>query len=130
MRIERYLHYKYKQCARGEDGYIDCWGLTRLARHELYGKPLLPSFAGAKYDQKAVINSAVVQETSKAERVPHRRDGAVVLVVRFGLCIHTALVCGDHVLEIKRAGQKARLTPWREFVLQYPPPMWELQFYD
>lgn len=125
----RYLNYQYKSGARGEDGMIDCWGLTRLARHELYGKALLPSFAEARYSRKGSVQKAYQQQSEQMQRT-ERKDGAVIAVMRMGVCVHVALMCGKTVLEIKREGQKARLTPWREFIRQYPAPMWEVQFYD
>lgn len=108
---------------------IDCWGLTRLARHELYSKPLLPSFAEARYSRKGSVQKAYQQQAEQMQRT-ERTDGAVIAVMRMGVCVHVALMCGKMVLEIKREGQRARLTPWREFIRQYPAPMWEVRFYD
>ena len=121
---------RYKPGARGEDGLIDCWGLTRLARNELYGKPLMPSFENARYAAPGSVQSAY--EDQSAKMVPcDKKEGAGVAVLRFGVCVHIALVVhGGAVLEIKRQGQKARITPWSEFVRQYPAPIWELKFYD
>ena len=127
--IERYLSYSYRADARGEDGFIDCWGLTRLARNELYGKTLLPSYGWASLAAGSMHEA--YQEQARSMRQCERREGAIVAVLRRGACVHVALMVGDNqVLEIKRAGQRARLTPWREFVRQYPQPHWDIRFYD
>ena len=132
--INKYLECHYKSGGRGEviDGitYQDCWGLTRTARHELYGKPLLPSLAGARHGRKGSIQEAYLEQRAEM-KLCERAPGAVVSVSRRGICVHVALmVNGNNVLEIKREGQRARLTPWREFARQYPAPLWEIEFYD
>lgn len=128
--LNKYLQYQYKADARGDDGFIDCWGLTRLARHELYDKALLPSFAQASHSKPGTMHAAYATQ-AQVMQTCERKEGAVVAALRNGMCLHVALVVGDNaILEIKREGQRARLTPWREFVRQYPAPRWELRFYD
>ena len=132
--IAKYLNCHYKSGARGEvvDGivYQDCWGLTRAVRAEVYGRGWLPDFAQARYSRKGSVQQAY-SEQSQAMRRCERTEGAVIAVLRRGVCIHVAvMVGGNQVLEIKREGNKARLTPWREFIRQYPQPMWEVAFYD
>ena len=132
--IAKYLNCHYKSGARGEavDGiaYQDCWGLTRAVRAEVYGRGWLPDFAQARYSRKGSVQQAY-SEQSQAMRRCERTEGAVIAVLRRGICIHVAvMVGGNQVLEIKREGNKARLTPWREFIRQYPQPMWEVAFYD
>lgn len=41
--FEKYLSASYEDGGRGP-ARLDCWGLARLARHEVYGLPLLPSW--------------------------------------------------------------------------------------
>lgn len=124
--IEKYLtEYRHKFGCRGENGLIDCWGLTRLARHELYGKPLLPSFK-----DKTDINDGYIEHAPFMQRLKTRVDGAVIAVIKYGICVHVALAVGDNVLEIKRTGQRARLIMWKDFIKQYPAPIWEIRFYD
>ena len=36
----KYLFYKYKEYARGENGFIDCYGLFLLIEKEMFGKTL------------------------------------------------------------------------------------------
>lgn len=110
--------------------YQDCWGLTRLARAEMYGKPMLPSWAGARHGRKGSIQEAYQQQVEQLKPCD-KAPGAVILITRKGVCVHAALmVGGNRVLEIKREGQRARLTPWREFARQYPSPVWGIEFYD
>lgn len=132
--IAKYLNCHYKSGARGEvvDGivYQDCWGLTRAVRAEVYGRGWLPDFAQARYSRKGSVQQAYGEQSQAMQRC-ERTEGAVIAVLRRGVCIHVAvMVGGNQVLEIKREGNKARLTPWREFVRQYPRPMWEVAFYD
>lgn len=132
--ITRYLNCHYKSGARGEvvDGvmYQDCWGLTRAVRAELYDREWLPDFAQARYSRKGSVQQAY-NEQSQAMRRCERGEGVVVAVLRRGVCVHVAvMVSNDSVLEIKRAGNKARLTSWSDFVREYPAPLWEIMFYD
>lgn len=89
--IERYL----REVVWTPDGMdyprLNCWGLVRHARHELYGLPLLPAYGIHASDKPAqtraarrVIRSCLVE----AEPVP----GAVAAVWRGRICTHVALV--------------------------------------
>ncbi|MGU1732945.1 hypothetical protein ACSER9_29980, partial [Pseudomonas aeruginosa] len=46
--LDRYLAAVYEDGGR-ELPRVDCWGLTRLARHELYGMPMLSSFGEVRH---------------------------------------------------------------------------------
>lgn len=98
-------------------------------RSQLFGKPLLPSFAEARYSRPGSVQRAYEQQASEMRQC-ERKDGAIVAVMRMGVCVHVAIQVGGQILEIKREGQKSRLTPWPEFVRQYPAPMWDVRFYD
>jgi hypothetical protein len=89
--IERYVR-EVVWTADGMDyPRLNCWGLARHARHELYGLPLLPAFAidaadkaGQTRAARQVIRSCLVE----AEPSP----GAVAAVWRGRLCTHVAVV--------------------------------------
>lgn len=128
--MNRYLSYQYKPGARGDDGFIDCWGLTKLARAELYNKDDLPDFPDARYARKGSVQAAYTEQSARMVKC-EKKPGAVVAVMRRDVCVHVALMLsGNRLLEIKREGQRARVTPWREFARQYPAPLWSIEFYD
>ena len=129
MQIEDFLKYEYKVGARGEDGFTDCWGLTRLARALLFNKPFLPLFENAKIGEQGSINKAYRFQKSKMSRC-EMKDGAIAAVLKENLCIHVALVYKKFILEIKREGQRARLVPFYKFMQMYKKPLFEVLFYD
>lgn len=90
--IERYLA-EVRWTPDGMDyPELNCWGLVRHARHELYGLPLLPAFGIHAGDKRAqtraaeqVIHSCLIPAVTPA-------TGDVVAVWRGRLCVHVALV--------------------------------------
>jgi hypothetical protein len=90
--IDRYLKTRYVAGARGPDEY-DCWGMTRDARVELFGKPLLPSCPAAKPGALKEITAACgdVSETYGLNPSP-RATGAIATAWRGKLCVHVGLV--------------------------------------
>lgn len=140
--ISKYMNAVYKDGARGEiiDGvrYFDCWGMTRSARVELYGRKLMGAYAGEyRYDPDGFnchyMNAVAREAVEIEEPVP----GAVVAVVRrrSGLCGHVGLVVHDiyrtgqglHVLEIN-PNQNARILPLYRF--REANQLRALKFYD
>lgn len=141
--IKKYLNAIYKDGARGElteDGslLLDCWGLARLARVELYGRKLLSSRGGEyQHDPQGFTERYKEQVAEEMQEIPEPVPGCVVAVLRkrSGICTHVGLVVHDinntgqglHVLEIN-PGQNARLIPLYRFCESYP--IRELKFYD
>lgn len=124
------LSFEYRAGARGDNGTIDCWGLTVLARRELFGRDDLPDFPDARYSRKGSVQNAYSEQSAKMVKC-ERKTGSVVAVMRRQICVHIAIVLGDgSILEIKREGSRARVTPWLQFKRQYPAPMWTIEFYD
>lgn len=127
--LSKYLNYEYKPGARGEHGMIDCWGLVRMVRAEVYGLPWLPEFAEARFGDPDSIQAAYSDQASAMRQVDPR-EGAIVACLRRGACIHVAvLVNGGRVLEIKRAGARARLFRHSDWLRDYPAPLWEVRYY-
>lgn len=129
MQIEDFLKYEYKIGARGENGFADCWGLTRLARAKLFNKPFLPLFENAKIGSQKNISAAYRFQSSKMKQC-EKKDGAIVAILKENLCIHVALVVKEFILEIKKEGQRARLVPFYKFMQMYKKPLFEVLFYD
>lgn len=128
--INKLLSFEYRPGARGDNGTIDCWGLTILARRELFGRDDLPDFPDARYSRKGSVQAAYADQSARMVKC-ERKAGAVVAVMRRQICVHIAIVLGDgSILEIKREGSRARVTPWLQFKRQYPAPMWTIEFYD
>lgn len=94
--MQQYLQSRFQDGGRGEAvaGHRrwDCWGITRSARHELLGLPLLPSYGAiAAADKRALTRAA--REVMAAGFVPvPARPGAIATCWRHGLCQHVGLV--------------------------------------
>ena len=94
--LDAYLDVRYRDGARGEvvDGVVehDCWSLARAVRHEVYGKPLLPSWGHVRNTMPrefARAHEAVASECLE-ECVPE--VGAVAAVLRGRLVTHVGVV--------------------------------------
>ncbi|SAI62873.1 Uncharacterised protein [Bordetella trematum] len=90
--MNRYLQTHYVKGGRGPLE-LDCYGLVRLARTELYGKPLLPLCAEARPGDlraitRAVKNVAVLEGMHPAAPAP----GAIATAWRASLCVHVGIV--------------------------------------
>ena len=117
--LEKYLSASYEDGGRGP-ARLDCWGLARLVRHEVYGLPLLPSWGYVRNtmpkDFTRAANDVVGGMESCAPEV-----GAIASVWRGQLCIHVAViveVAGRlHGMEMKPSG--ATILPLRKFQDQY-----------
>lgn len=121
----KYLSAEYKDGARGENGKYDCWGLVRIARHEIYGMELLPSRCG-ELRLKPKEFTRHFQEQAKLMRMVDAKPAAIAAVLSGRLCTHVALVTHDitrsgkglHVLEIN-PDIAARWIPISEFERYY-----------
>lgn len=103
--IERYLRGTYRDGGRGPDEW-DCWGLTRTARHELFGLPLLPSYGAIGADDKRRLTEACRREAQAFTPGPPE-PAAIATVWKRGLCIHVALVVAcDGRLGVLEAGKR------------------------
>lgn len=90
--IRRYLDSTYVAGGRDLPG-LDCYGLVRLARAELFGKPLLPSCPAAKPGALKEITIACGDVSGTYGLNPSPRvPGAIATAWRGKLCVHVALV--------------------------------------
>lgn len=88
--IERYLKAEWSRDGM-EYPRLNCWGLVRLVRHELYGLPLLPAFGIAAQDKRSLTRAChAVVAAHLVECQPCK--GAIAAVWRGALCVHVAAV--------------------------------------
>lgn len=127
--ISKYLAARYKDGARGDvtrDGrlLLDCWGLVRMARVELYARKLLSSRGGEYRFDPAGFTRNFNEQSAKMRLVAEPVAGAVIAVMRKKyICEHVALVVHDinrsglglHVLEIN-PDQNTKLWPLYRFL--------------
>lgn len=117
--FDEYLNATYEDGGRGPARF-DCWGMTRLVRHEVYGLPLLPSWGYVRSNMPKEFTRAVNLEASAMERC-EPEVGAIACVWRGDICIHVALIVEVegrlHSLEMKASG--ATIKPLRRFQDQY-----------
>lgn len=101
---------------------LNCWGLVRLARHELFGLPMLQASDCPADDKRRMTQEAldVIAGLSPCEP----RAGAVAFCWRGRLCVHVGLVVESEgrlaVLDIDH-GRGACVTPlpdWRRRYLR------------
>lgn len=90
MTLDDLLHVPYVPNGRDPEG-ADCYGLARLARHHLYGKPLMASFTHVEgQDKRAMTRAQEVWANDFSECKP--KAGAVAFCWRGRLCCHAAVV--------------------------------------
>lgn len=90
--INKFLSTKYKR--GGRDGeYLDCYGLVRLARVELFGKPLMPTLYDAQPANLRSITKAVNSEVDfSGFKESSIAPGAIATAWKGGLCAHVGIV--------------------------------------
>lgn len=127
--ISKYLTAIYKDGARGEsasDGrlLLDCWGLARAARVELYGRKLLASRGGEYQHDPEGFTAHYEDQIKEMTELEEPVAGCVIAVLRKkNICTHVALCVHDinctglglHVLEIN-PGKGVRLWPLYDFL--------------
>lgn len=92
MSLERFLTTRYVEGGRGPNEY-DCYGLTRDARVELFGLPLLPECADAKPGLIPVITrevARVARERRMSDASP--APGHVATAWHGRACVHVGVV--------------------------------------
>lgn len=120
------LQIPYRDGGRDATG-CDCWGLARLARHHLFGKPLLPEIAGQYEGKPRAITGQYQTQAERMRRVSSPVPGAIIAVKRGPICFHVALMLDDgHVLETLQ-GTAPRRIPWSVFSRAYRVN--QLEFY-
>ncbi len=116
--LDRYLAAVYEDGGR-ELPRVDCWGLTRLARHELYGMPMLSSFGEVRHTSPRHFQRAYQRQVQVALEECEPFAGAIAAGMDGAVCVHVALVVAREgrlqVLEIN-PGSGARLVRLQDFL--------------
>lgn len=116
--FNRYLAAIYEDRGR-ELPRVDCWGLTRLARHELYGLPLLASFGGVIKTSAISFQRAYRRQVEAALEECQPFAGAIAAGMDGDSCVHVALVIAKEgrlqVLEIN-PDSAARIVRLQDFM--------------
>lgn len=88
--LNDYIGIQYEDGARGPDK-LDCWGLVRLVRHEIFDLPLLPSFGHVRHTMPIEFTRAY-SDIAKTMQICNPEPGAIAAVMRGKICIHVACV--------------------------------------
>lgn len=125
MTLNDYFSAVYLDGGRGEvvDGIqrLDCWGLVRAVRHEVYGLPLLPSWGHVRHTMAREFTKAA-HECTGAMVPCEPRAGAIVCLWRGAICVHVGLVVEVdgrlHGMEMLQTGVSVK--PLNKFLERYP----------
>lgn len=92
MTIDDFLATNYVKFGRSLPD-LDCWGLVRLARVELFNRELLPSYVEIDPQDKRELTTATlnVQAVGEFKEVP-LTVGAIATAWRGRLCVHVGIV--------------------------------------
>ena len=90
MTLNDLLNVPYLANGRQPDG-ADFYGLTRLARVHLFGKPWMPEHGAVEGSDKRALTQAMLKE-SVNYRVCDPHPGAIACCYRGTLCTHIAIV--------------------------------------
>lgn len=126
--LNKYLRMFYKEGARGENNLIDCWGLVRLVRHEVFKKPLLNEYKDVSKDKIKLIQKAYEEQKEILKEIKDYKNSSIVCLFFKGLCIHVGIIYNDFVLDIN-TNEYAKLTRIQDFLNKYSRP-WEIKYYD
>jgi hypothetical protein len=88
--IERYLKARWKKDGMSYP-YLNCWGLVRIVRNELYGKPLLPALDINADDARGkdyASNTLIAEYLIECQPLP----GALASAWRVGIFVHVGVV--------------------------------------
>lgn len=90
MTLNDLLDVPYIPNGRSAEG-ADCYGLTRMARVYLFGKPWMPVHGAVEGSDKKALTGAVTEEAARYREVkPY--PAAVATAWRGKLCTHIAVV--------------------------------------
>ena len=92
MTLDDFLRTRYVKYGRVAPD-LDCWGLVRLAKVDLFGGRLLPSFGQIDPMDKRSLTSATSEVREQGGFVEVQpRPGAIATAWRASLCVHVGIV--------------------------------------
>lgn len=120
MTLLELLGKQYERGGRGPDVY-DCWGMARIARHALHGKPLMPLFPGVDHTLPRKITEGLAESVAAMRRC-EPEPGAIAPAFRGRLCVHIGTVIeipeGLRILDTN-AETGPRIMRIKDFEMQY-----------
>lgn len=90
MTLDDLLQVPYEPNGRSAHG-SDCYGLVRMARVYLFGKPWMPLHGAVEGSDKRALTEAMLAE-SKHYTECRPKPGAIACCYRGKLCTHIAIV--------------------------------------
>jgi cell wall-associated NlpC family hydrolase len=92
----KYLFYRYKANGRGEDGYVDCYGLFLLIEKEMFGREL-PDVNGYKCQDRKDLNRNLLRSliSYPARRIEEGKEGCGVIMECEGVDSHIGVYIGE-----------------------------------
>ncbi|HCI2855697.1 TPA: hypothetical protein NOU12_001719 [Pseudomonas aeruginosa] len=117
----RYLSAIYEEGGRVLPR-VDCWGLTIIARSELFGLPMLSDFGAVTRKSILDFQRSYRAEVERALEECQPFPGAIAAAFRGQACVHVGLVVDadgrQRVLETNPSSGVS-ITPLRTFTDQY-----------
>jgi cell wall-associated NlpC family hydrolase len=92
----KYLFYKYKANARGENNEIDCYGLFLLIQKEVYGRTLpdFNDYTGCASELGKSLAKTLLHFPARRTYAANEGDG--VIMESGGVDSHIGIYIGDH----------------------------------
>lgn len=122
MTIDDFLKTRYVKHGRIAPD-LDCWGLVRLARVELFGRELLPSYDGINPSNKPELTKATLAVKDVGDFIDvGLKLGSIATAWRGSRCQHVGLVVdidGRLMILETDEGVGARLTSPALFERRY-----------
>lgn len=119
--MNRYDKVPYVKRGRDMQG-LDCWGLVRLARKEIYGFPFLPSYAEIDPMDKRSLTEACAETVQKHLMPSTPMPGHIAAAYQGRICVHVGIVIEvdgiTFILETDDPHGVER-TPLRDFERRY-----------
>lgn len=119
--LSKYLTATYEDGGRTWPR-VDCWGLTIIARAELFSLPMLSHFGRVDRHSTVSFQRAYRTEVERALEEGAPVPGAIAAALRRGNLVHVGLVVQkdgrQQVLEIN-PGSQARIVRLSEFIERF-----------
>lgn len=91
MTLQDFLQTRYVRGGRAAPD-LDCWGLVRLARVHLFGRPLLPAFSETQPGEVRSITRHVLKESMQGFVLCDPKPGAIATCWQGSVCPHVGIV--------------------------------------
>lgn len=92
MTLDDLLQTRYVRGGRGPMD-VDCWGLVRMARVGLFGRPLLPAFSDiAPADKRGLTAACLTVRDDGGFREASAHPGSIATAWAGRLCVHVGIV--------------------------------------